>query len=145
MPLRLDIVTAEREVLREDGLDAVIAPGSEGQLGILPSHSPLMTMIEPGELRARRGNDEFVIAISGGFLEVRDNVVTILADTAEQSEEIDVERARAARERAEQLLRERPPDVDVAVIQASLRRSMMRIRVAERRRRRGGGPGPRAD
>jgi F-type H+-transporting ATPase subunit epsilon len=138
MPLRLDIVTAEREVLREEGLDIVVAPGSEGQLGILPQHAPLMTMLDPGELITRRGNDETVIAISGGFLEVRDDVVTILADTAEQSEEIDIERAQAARQRAEQLLRERPADVDLAVIQASLRRSVLRIRVAERRRRRGG-------
>jgi F-type H+-transporting ATPase subunit epsilon len=138
MPLRLDIVTAEREVLREEGLDIVVAPGSEGQLGILPQHAPLMTMLEPGELLTRRGNEETVIAISGGFLEVRDDVVTVLADTAEQSEEIDIERAQAARQRAEQLLRERPPDVDLAVIQASLRRSVLRIRVAERRRRRGG-------
>src|SRR5215213_4825913 len=106
MPLRLDIVTAEREVLREEGLDIVVAPGSEGQLGILPQHAPLMTMLEPGELLTRRGNEETLIAISGGFLEVRDDVVTILADTAEQSEEIDIERAQAARQRAEQLLRE---------------------------------------
>ena len=145
MPLRLDIVTAEREVLREEGLDAVIAPGSEGQLGILPSHAPLMTMLDHGELRARRGNDELVIAISGGFMEVRDDVVTVLADTAEQAEEIDIERAQAARARAEEALRTRPPDVDLAVVQASLRRSMLRIRIAERRRRRGGTPGPRAD
>ena len=145
MPLRLDIVTAEREVLREDGLDAVIAPGSQGQLGILPRHAPLMTMLDPGELRARRGADELVIAISGGFLEVRNDVVTVLADTAEQAEEIDVERAQAARARAEEALRTRPPDVDLAVVQASLRRSMLRIRVAERRRRRGGAPGARAE
>lgn len=138
MPLRLDIVTAEREVLREEGLDIVVAPGSEGQLGILPQHAPLMTMLDPGELITRRGNEETVIVISGGFLEVRDDVVTILADTAEQSEEIDIERAQAARQRAEQILRERPADVDLAVIQASLRRSVLRIRVAERRRRRGG-------
>ena len=138
MPLRLDIVTAEREVLREEGLDIVVAPGSEGQLGILPQHAPLMTMLEPGELLTRRGNEETLIAISGGFLEVRDDVVTVLADTAEQSEEIDIERAQAARQRAEEMLRERPADVDLAVIQASLRRSVLRIRVAERRRRRGG-------
>ena len=145
MPLRLDIVTAEREVLREEGLDIVVAPGSEGQLGILPQHAPLMTMLEPGELRARRGTEETVLAISGGFLEVRDDVVTILADTAEQAEEIDVERAQAARARAEAMLRERPPELDIAVIQASLRRSMLRIRIAERRRRRGTGPTPRME
>jgi F-type H+-transporting ATPase subunit epsilon len=146
MPLRLDIVTAEREVLREEGLDAVLAPGAEGQLGILPRHAPLMTMLEPGELRARRGADELVIAISGGFMEVRNDVVTVLADTAEQAEEIDLERAQAARARAEQLLRERPPDVDLAVLQASLRKSLVRLRVAERRRRRGGAtPGARSE
>ena len=146
MPLTLEIVTAERQVLSESGLDAVIAPGSEGQLGILPRHAPLMTMLEPGELRARRGGEEIVLAISGGFLEVRDDVVTVLADTAEQAEEIDVERAQAARVRAEQSLRDRPPDVNVAVLQAELRRSLVRLRVAERRRRRGGpAPGPRAE
>ena len=145
MPLRLDIVTAEREVLREDGLDAVIAPGSEGELGILPRHAPLMTMLAPGELRTRRGSEEMSIAISGGFLEVRNDIVTVLADTAEQAEEIDIERAQAARARAEAKLRERPPDVDLAIVQAELRRSMLRIRIAERHRRRGARPGPRAD
>ena len=146
MPLKLAIVTAERQVLSEEGLDAVIAPRSEGQRDILPRHAPLMTMLEPGELRARRGAEELVIAISGGFMEVRNDIVTVLADTAEQAEEIDLERAQEARDRAQQLLRERPPDVDLAVIQASLRKSMVRLRVVERRRRRGGSaPGARAD
>jgi F-type H+-transporting ATPase subunit epsilon len=149
MPLRLDIVSAERSVLNEDGLDIVIVPGSEGQLGILPRHAPLMTMLEPGELIARRGSEEIAIAISGGFLEVRNDTVTVLADTAEQAEEIDIERAMEARLRAEQTLRERPTEIDVAAAQASLRRALMRLRVAERqRRRRGGGApigGPRAD
>ena len=145
MPLRLDIVTAEREVLREEGLDAVIAPGSEGELGILPRHAPLMSMLAPGELRTRRGTEETSIAISGGFLEVRNDVVTVLADTAEQAEEIDVERARAARARAEAQLKERPPDLDFALVQAQLRRSMLRLRIAERHQRRGARPGPRAD
>jgi F-type H+-transporting ATPase subunit epsilon len=145
MPLRLEIVTAEREVLAEEGLDIVVAPGSQGQLGILPRHSPLMTMLEPGELRYRRGADETVIAISGGFMEVRNDVVTVLADTAEQAEEIDLERAQEARDRAHQLLRERPPDVDLAVIQASLRKSMVRLRVVQRRRRGGPTPGARSE
>ena len=142
MPLTLEIVTAERQVLSESGLDAVIAPGSEGQLGILPRHAPLMTMLEPGELRARRGADEMVLAISGGFLQVNDDVVTVLADTAEQAEEIDVERAEAARRRAEQALTERGGDIDLAAAQASLRRSLLRLRIAERSRRRRGGAGP---
>lgn len=142
MPLRLNIVTAEREVLAEDGLDIVIAPGSEGELGILPQHAPLITTLDPGELRTRRGAEETAIAISGGFLEVRDDVVTVLADTAEQAEEIDVERAEAARRQAEETLRARPTDMDILATQASLRKQLLRLRVAERRRRRGGGMAP---
>jgi F-type H+-transporting ATPase subunit epsilon len=146
VPLRLDIVTAERRVLSEEGLDIVVAPGSEGQLGILPRHAPLMTMLEPGELRARRGAEEVVLVVSGGFLEVRDDVVTVLADTAEQAEEIDLERAQEARRRAEQALREPVHgQVDIVAVQAALRRSLVRIRVAERRRRRGGGGGQRLE
>ena len=141
MPLTLEIVTAEQRVLNETGLDAVIAPGSEGQLGILPRHAPLMTMLAPGELRARRGADEIVLAIGGGFLEVRDDIVTVLADTAEQAEDIDIERAEEARRRAEEQLRTRPGEVNLAVAQAALRRSLIRLRVAERRRRRGGAGG----
>jgi F-type H+-transporting ATPase subunit epsilon len=146
MPLRLDIVTAERTVHSEEGLDAVIAPGSEGELGLLPSHAPLMTTLGIGELRARRGTEELAIAIAGGFLEIRDNVVTVLADVAERAEEIDVERARAARERAAAALATREGDIDVALAQAALRRALMRLRVAERHARRGGRGGvPRVD
>ena len=142
MPLRLDIVTAERIVLSEEGLDAVIAPGSEGELGILPAHAPLMTTLGMGELRARRAGDEMVFAISGGFMEVRNNVVTVLADVAERAEEIDVEEARAARERAAVALADRRTDMDAAAAQAAMRRALLRLRVAERhRRRRGGGGG----
>lgn len=138
MPLKLDIVTAERVVLSEDGLEIVVAPGSEGELGILPSHAPLMTTLGVGELRARRGNDEIHMAIAGGFMDVRDDVVTVLADVAEHAEEIDIERARAARERALAALASRETEVDLAVVQASLRRALIRMRVAERQRRRGG-------
>ncbi|HEY8885031.1 MAG TPA: ATP synthase F1 subunit epsilon, partial [Chloroflexota bacterium] len=95
--LRLDVVTAERLVFSED-VDIVIAPGSEGELGILPRHAALMTTLQPGALRARIGTDEIDLAIGGGFLEVRDNRVLVLADSAERSEEIDIERARAAEE-----------------------------------------------
>lgn len=137
MPLKLDIVTAERVVLSEEGLDAVIAPGTEGQLGILPSHAPLMTTLGLGELRTRRGAEETAFAISGGFLEVRDDVVTVLADVAERAEEIDVERARAARERAAAALATRESEVDIAIAQAALRRALIRLRVAERQQRRG--------
>ena len=144
MPLKLDIVTAERVVLSEDGLDVVVAPGADGELGILPSHAPLMTMLGVGELRARRGTEEIAMMLSGGFLEVRDDVVTVLADVAERVEEIDVESAREARERAAATLATRQGDVDVAVVQAAMRQALVRLRIAERygRRRppRGGVP-----
>jgi F-type H+-transporting ATPase subunit epsilon len=138
MPLSLDIVTAERVVLAESGFDVVIAPGIEGQLAILPRHAPLMTMLEIGELRARRAGEEVAMAIAGGFLEVRDDKVTILADAAEHAEEIDIARAEAARRRAQEAMSEREVNTDVAAVMAAVRRSEVRIRVAERRRRRGG-------
>lgn len=145
MPLRLDIVTPERVVYSEEGLDAVIAPGSQGELGILPAHAPLMTTLGLGELRARKGGEETPFSIAGGFLEVRDNVVTVLADVAERAEEIDLERARAARERAAASLSTREADVDIAMVQAAMRRAILRERVAERYSRRGGrGGAPRA-
>jgi F-type H+-transporting ATPase subunit epsilon len=134
--IRLDIVTAERAVYSED-VEMVIAPGVEGQLGILPHHAPLMTMLEPGELIVRKGAEEFSLAVSGGFLEVRPDRVIVLADSAERAEEIDIARAEEAKRRAEQRLVERyVPDVDAARVEASLRRSLIRLKVAARRRKR---------
>ena len=133
--IRLDVVTTERTVYSED-VDMVIAPGVEGQLGILPHHTPLMTMLEPGELIARKGAEEFSLAISGGFLEVRPDRVIVLADSAERAEEIDVARAEEAKKRAEQQMEERyAPTVDAARVEASLRRSLIRLKVATRRRK----------
>ena len=139
---RLDIVTAERVVFSED-VDVVVAPGVEGQLGILPHHAPLMTMLMPGELRVRKGGEEFSLAISGGFLEVRPDRIIVLADAAERAEEIDVARAEEAKRRAEELLSRHPPEVDTARAEAALRRSLARLKVVERRRKRkpGGQPG----
>jgi F-type H+-transporting ATPase subunit epsilon len=131
--LHLDIVTAERLVYSDD-VDLVVAPGSLGELGILPQHAALVTTLQPGALRARKGSEEVDLAISGGFLEVRDNRVLVLADTAERAEEIDVERANAAEERARRLLEEKRPTTDLAQAEAALRRSQVRLRVARRRR-----------
>jgi len=134
--LRFDIVTAERAVYSDD-VDMVIAPGILGQLGILPHHAPLMTMLGPGELIVKKGGDELSLAVSGGFLEVRPDRVIILADTAERAEEIDMARAEEAKRRAEQRLAERyTPEADAARAEASLRRSMIRLKVAARRRKR---------
>jgi F-type H+-transporting ATPase subunit epsilon len=135
--LRLEIVTAERTVFADD-VSEVVAWGVEGQLGILPHHAPLMTMLQPGDLLIKKDDEEHYLAISGGFLEVRPDKVIILADTCERAEEIDVERAEAARRRAEEILKTRPPEMDTAAAEAALRRSLARIKVAERRRRRKG-------
>ena len=141
--LKFEIVTAERIVYSDD-VDIVVAPGIEGQLGILPGHAPLMTMLQPGELVVRRQGEETAMFVSGGFLEVMADRVTVLADVAERAEEIDIERAEAARGRAEGRIREAAPDTDLAAAQAALMRSLMRLRVAERRRKRRGSGGAQA-
>jgi F-type H+-transporting ATPase subunit epsilon len=133
--IKLDIVTAERVVFSED-VDLVVAPGVEGQLGILPHHTPLMTMLQPGELRVRKGGEEFFLAISGGFLEVRPDRIIVLADAAERVEEIDVARAEEAKRRAQERLRQRTADLDVARTEAALRRAITRLEVVGRRKRR---------
>lgn len=135
--MRLEIVTAEGTVFADD-VNEVVAWGMEGQLGILPHHAPLMTMLQPGDLLIRKDNEEHYLAISGGFLEVRPDKVIILADACERAEEIDMERAEAARRRAEEILKTRPPDVDTAAAEAALRRSLARLKAAEKRRRRKG-------
>jgi F-type H+-transporting ATPase subunit epsilon len=135
MPLKLDIVTIERQVF-SDEVDMVIAPGAEGELGILPQHASLITALNPGELRIKRGPEEQVFAIGGGYLEVLSNQVTVLADSAERADEIDIARAEEARTRAERLLEEGPSDpVDRSMIEGALRRSRVRLKVARKRRR----------
>jgi len=134
--IRLDIVTAERMVY-SDEVDMVIAPGVMGALGILPHHAPLVTALEVGELRVKKGEIEEHFAIGGGFMEVLPDRVIVLADTAEHADEIDIARAEAARERAERLLRGGPPREDLTRIEGALRRSRVRLKVARRRRRRG--------
>ena len=134
--IRLDIVSPERIVYSDD-VDAVIAPGVEGQLGILPHHAPLITMLQPGELTVRKDNDETYIAIYGGFLEVRPDRVIVLADAAERAEEFDVARAEEAKRRAEQqMVNKKASETDKAQAEAALRRSLVQLKVAERKRKR---------
>ncbi len=144
MPLKVEIVTAESVVYSEEGVDRLIVPGVEGELGVLTLHAPLLTMIQPGVMRIVKGEDEVEMAITGGFIEVRDNRITILADAAERAEEIDVERVEEARRRAQRLLEERGAEVDLVRAQAELAGALARIKAVERRRRRRGGvpPGP---
>ena len=97
--LQITVVTAEREVFSGEA-DVVILPGADGELAILPSHTPLVTVMNPGELWIQDGDREDALALSGGFMEVRNNRISILADTAERADEIDEARAEDARERA---------------------------------------------
>ena len=136
---RLEIVTAERMVFSDD-VTALIAWGVEGQLGILPHHAPLMTMLQPGDLMIRKDREEEYLALSGGFLEVRPDKVIILADACEQADEIDVARAEEAKKRAQETMKAAPMTVDAASAEAALRRSLARLKVAERRRRKPIGP-----
>lgn len=137
MPLRCEIVTQDR-TLFEGPADMVIAPGSQGELGILPNHAPLLTTLGYGILRVRHEGEEEVFTIAGGVLEARPDLVTVLADVGEHIEEIDFERAQAAKERAEALLEKGPPpDADeYLAIQAALRRSNLRLDAVRRFRRR---------
>jgi F-type H+-transporting ATPase subunit epsilon len=132
--LNFEIVTAERVVYSGE-VDVVVAPGAEGQLAILPSHAPLITTLQPGELLVRRGGEEIAMFVQGGFMEVSGNRVTVLADVAERAEEIDIERAEAAKRLAEGQLRESRPEMDLATAEAALKRSMLRLRIAERRKK----------
>ena len=114
----------------------VIAWGAEGQFSILPHHAPLITMLQPGELIIQKDDEELYLAVSGGFLEVRPDKVIILADACERADEIDIARAEDAKQRAGKLMEDPTADTDTAAAEAALRRSLARLRVAERSRRR---------
>lgn len=133
-PMRLEIVTAERVVYSED-VSVLVAPGIDGELGILPRHAPLLTVLKPGEIRVVSDGEESYIAVSGGFLEVMGDKVTILADTAEHASEIDIERSEEALGRAQEQVSASASDADLERALASMRRSQARLKVARRRRR----------
>ncbi len=135
MPLKLEIITPERRVY-EDEVDMVIAPGAEGYLGILPHHAPLFTSLGPGELRVKKSGVEQALAVFGGFMEVRADRVTVLTDAAEHVEEIDEQRAQAARDAAQRAIAEGRGGAETAAARASLERALVRLRVSGRRRRR---------
>ena len=134
--LHVEVVTAERELYNGEA-NLVSAPGSEGRLGILPRHAALLTTLASGDLRIELNGAEEPLFISGGFLEVSDDNVTVLADTAEHAEEIDQARAEEARRRAQERLAQAQSNVERAELQAALERAIARLRVAELARRRG--------
>jgi len=128
--LHVEVVTAERELYSGEAT-LVSAPGSEGRLGILPRHAAMLALLKEGELRIELNDAEEPIFVSGGFLEVSDNRVIILADTAEHAEEIDEARAQEARRHAEESLAQASSNEDRAQLQAALGRAIQRLRVAE--------------
>ena len=140
-PMQLEIITAER-VLFEGDVDGLVAPGSEGELGILPHHAALMTMLQPGELRYRIGGEETFLTVTGGYMEVANDRVTVLADAAERVEEIDETRAQEAVQRAQERIAHRTEDMDLERALHSLRNAQIRVSVVARRRRRRESQGP---
>ena len=139
--MMLEIITAERQVY-SDEVDMVIAPGVDGQLGILPRHAPLMTMLKPGELTIRKDGQDTYVAVSGGFMEVLGNRVSVLADACERSDEIDEERAQQAMQRAQERLANRDSDMELELATASVQRAQTRLNLVRRRRPRTGQPPP---
>src|SRR5438477_10832393 len=134
--LHVEVVTAERELYNGEA-NLVSAPGSEGRLGILPRHAALLTTLAPGELRIELNGAEEPLFVSGGFLEVSDNNVTVLADTAEHAEEIDQARAEEARRRAQERLAQAESDSERAELQGARERAISLLKVAEIAIRRG--------
>ena len=148
MPLSLTVVTAQRTILVQEGIARLIVPTQEGQITVLPSHAALMTALAEGEMIVRWSSGEDAIAIHGGFAQVLHDDVNVLADAAERVEQIDVERAEAARARAEARLTGRETlqlqgGFDVLRAQLSLQRALTRLRVARRRSSPTGAPSSR--
>lgn len=135
--LRLEMVTPYKQVLAVD-VDEVTAPGTLGEFGILPGHTPLLTTLKIGELTYRQGNELFHVAVNWGYVEVENDKVTVLVETAEPADQIDLARAKAALSRAETAIKAMSPeDVEFAQMEASLERALIRIQVAEQTSRRG--------
>lgn len=135
MPIRCDIVSQDRIVYQGDA-DIVVVPGAAGEMGILPHHSPVLSVLRFGVIRVRSGGQEHIFTVAGGVVEVQPDHVTVLADAAENVEEIDVQRAEAARKKAEEALKEgigQDPDTYLK-IQSALKRSNLRLDAARRYR-----------
>ena len=133
MPIRCEIVSQDKTVFEGD-VDIVILPGSAGEMGILPHHAPLLTTLKYGIIKVRKGGEEEVFTVAGGVAEVQPDIVTVLADAAENVAQIDVDRAEAARKRAEEALTKGvPADTDsFLAIEAALRRSNLRLEAVRR-------------
>jgi F-type H+-transporting ATPase subunit epsilon len=134
MTIRCEIVSQDHLVFEGDA-DIVVLPGAAGEMGILPNHAPLLSTLKMGVIKVRRGKREEIFTVTGGVVEVQPDIVTILADAAENIEEIDVARAEAAKQRAEELLAEGPYEEDMdeyLALEAALRRSTLRLNSVKR-------------
>ena len=140
-PFRLEIITAERELFVGD-VNMLIASGREGQLAILPNHAPLLTELEAGLVEYRTDGESEELAVMGGFLEVLNNRVVVLADAAERADDIDIERAEVAMKRAQERIDNREADIDFERALRQVTRSRARLNVARRRRRQPAPPSP---
>ena len=134
--IRLRVVTPSRMLLDED-VDEVTAPGELGEFGVLPNHIAFLTTLVPGELSYKQGSSKKTLAVSGGYAEVLDNVMTVLAPAAEFADEIDSARAQRAKERAERLMAElNRGEKEWEIAEAALKRALVRLQVASREARR---------
>ena len=129
--IQLDIVTPEKR-LASITVDEVVLPGTEGSMGVLPGHAPLLTGLDIGELMYRKGREKHYVAVARGFAEVLGDRVTVLAEVAERAEDIDAARAERARDRALERLRGRDPETDFNRAQVALEKAIIRIEVAHR-------------
>lgn len=134
--IRLRLVTPSRLLLDEE-VDEVTAPGALGEFGVLPKHISFLTLLEAGEMSYKQGGERRHLALSGGYAEVLDDEMTVLANAAEYADEIDIERARQARDRAEKKMAELSrEDRDFAAAEAALSRALVRLQVADKEARR---------
>jgi F-type H+-transporting ATPase subunit epsilon len=133
MTIHVDIVSAEKEIYSGTA-EMVIAPLSEGEVGILPRHSPMLARLKPGEVRVKTASEELMFYVSGGLLEVQPHVVTVLADTATRARDLDEAAARQAKERAEEAIRNRKADLDYARAQAELAEAAAQLRAIRKLR-----------
>jgi F-type H+-transporting ATPase subunit epsilon len=138
MPLHVEIVTQEGKIFEEPEADMVIVPGSEGEMGILPHHAPILTTMGFGELRVKKGSAEEDFIIYGGIVEIRPDRVIALADIAESSYAVDVAKAEEARNNAQELIKTGPPAEQEATILHELRRAELAVKVSVKARNRGG-------
>ena len=135
MNLTLEIITPEKVVYKDD-VDEVVAPTINGEIAILPSHVDLLTQVSPGELIVKKGSSQLYLAITGGFLEVSDNKISILADYAIKAQDIEVARAQEAKRRAEKLMEEKTSDNDLKIAQGEMIKAILELKVATKHKRR---------